>query len=72
MWPLKHPDPGEKYSNASTLLEALKLGATQVDLDFDYRKGYIKFVDVAAVVFFGTADPPGNEEKGNNCHRLLG
>jgi len=32
-----------KYMLASTLTEALELGATKGDLRFDYRRGYIKF-----------------------------
>jgi hypothetical protein len=32
-----------KYMLASTLTEALELGATKADLRFDYRRGYIKF-----------------------------
>ena len=33
-----------KYMLASTLREALELGATRDDLRFDYRRGYIRFL----------------------------
>ena len=32
-----------RYSRATTLLEALELGATTKDIQHDYRRGFIKF-----------------------------
>ena len=51
-----------RYSQSTTVREAIHLGARQGDLDYEHRKGCLSFEDGTVVHYFSTTPPVTNPE----------